>query len=200
MSTIRFHKTIVAVCTESEYRINNDTLGQLIRTKAASGAVDEKLADDSFRVLLRRVKDEEAQGKPALEALEYHHKGIMEVATAVLITPDIAANPKDDTDTKKTKTAARQKATGFLRSSACVLRKYVRIHGTVKALDPMVHGKSAVEDMCDDDTATKTPEEQVQARLASLMTALGKAYAEDNARGKALYAHCIAALNTSFPA
>ena len=144
---IRFHSTIVAVCRENEYRIDDEQLSKLLTTKSASDSVAETLGDDYFRVLLRRSQMDWAESSdPSNEnAVVRTNKAMTKVVNAVLWTDDIKANPSDPEGVKAEKTKARQSATGFARSAACVLRAYTKAGGKLRDLDPMVDGKNAVE-------------------------------------------------------
>jgi len=163
---------------DNSYQITDEDLEQLVSVKVKSESVDNTLTDDYFRVLIRRSKDAEGTDE---ERVTEAHKGMMKVVNKAVITRDIAPNPNDSSEKKAEKTAERQRRTGFARSSASVLRRFLKSGGHLDDLDPAVHGKSMVEKLAreqEQDIAESkgenTPEGKVLKRLASLITALGQ--------------------------
>jgi hypothetical protein len=203
--TIRFHTSIVNACREASYDIDDTQLSKLVRTKAGGDAVASALGDDYFRVLLRRAKNRSYTSELTdLESVGDANKGMNKVVNDTLWTPDIQAREDDAPEEKARKTKERQSVTGFARSAACVLRKYVKLGGTLASLDPAIHGKNAVEklaaELAEADAPAKTPESQIAARLASLMTALERLSTEDKAKAYGEAARCIATIGSAFPA
>lgn len=205
MGTPRFHSSIVNIVAESAYRPTDEQLSQLVQTKVKAGKVDDGIGDTYFGVLVANSQDEYTKiaaigAEGYLEAVDAANKRLLEVVKAAVITPEIEAKESDDSTTKEIKYKERQKRTGFARSSASVLRRWIRAGGDLMVLEPGTT-KSTVdttakqeEEKAAEAAGENTPEAKVAKRLASLITALNQL---DDSHKAGYVAHCIEALKAS---
>lgn len=202
--TIRFHNSIVKAVTESNFRPSDEEVVTLVQTKIKAGAVDDGIGDTYFGVLVGRTQDKAYRGadqERVLEALAEAHKELMVLVNKGAITPDVAANDKDDAETKREKYAERQRRTGFARSSASTLKRWIVGGGDIFALDPKDAKKSTIQaegkamaDEAAEEAGENTPEAKVAKRLASLLTALSQLPESDL---PAAIAHCCATIKAA---
>lgn len=200
----RFNVSIVRAIADEGYRPSDEALVTLVQTKVKAGTVDEGIGDTYFGVLATESRDNyEKTGtvgtEAALAAVDEANKRLMVLVNRGAITPEIEANASDDSDTKRAKYEARQKRTGFARSSASVLRRWIKAGGDLSKIDPASMGKSTIdraakgaEQEAAEQAGENTPEAKVSKRLASLITALNQLEGEDKAN---FVAHCVATLN-----
>jgi hypothetical protein len=189
--TPRFHASVVRTVRESQYQVTDGDLGELIKTKAKAGAVDSAVGDTYFGVLVARsikgCAGSDQQDKQ-LAAVDEAHKGMLTVVHEAL-------------NTKTMDRAEKQSATGFARSAASVLRRWIKAGGDLMnvSLDGDIK-KSQFEAQCreaeKEEAEAKgenTPEGKVSKRLASLLTALGQL---DAIQREAYIKHCVSAIES----
>jgi hypothetical protein len=188
--TPRFHASVVRTVRESQYQVIDGDLGELIKTKAKAGAVDVAVGDTYFGVLVARSVTLSGRGgeQAQLAAVDEAHKGMLTVVHEAL-------------NTKTMDRAEKQSATGFARSAASVLRRWIKAGGDLMnvSLDGDIK-KSQFEAQCreaeKEEAEAKgenTPEGKVSKRLASLLTALGQL--EDRQREEYIK-HCVSAIES----
>jgi hypothetical protein len=189
--TPRFHASVVRTVRESQYQVTDGDLGELIKTKAKAGAVDVAVGDTYFGVLVARSicgHSPHLGMEDALSSVDAAHKGMLTVVHEAL-------------NTKTMDRAEKQSATGFARSAASVLRRWIKAGGNLMDVD--LDGdikKSQFEAQCRETEKAEaeakgenTPEGKVSKRLASLLTALGQL---DAIQREAHIKHCVSAIES----
>lgn len=200
IGTPRFHASIVKAIADSSFRPTDEDVVTLVQTKVKAGAVDEGVGDTYFNVLRTEACDnyERDVASGMLESIDAANKRLMVLVNRGAITPDIEASEYDDSDTKATKYAERQKRTAFARTSASALRRYVKAGGDLLTL---TLGKSATEKLAaklegeaSEAAGENTPEAKVAKRLAGLITALNQI---DEGSRPTVLRHVISTLEAS---
>ena len=196
----RFHTSIVKTIQSDDYNVDDNVLETLVNTKVKAGKVDDGIGDTYLSVLLKRSQNEMAGQKrdedSQLAAIDRAHKGMYKVVKRAVITPEISDQ------TKSENRAERDRRGGFARSSASVLRRYVKSGGSLFDLEPGKVRKTAMEKAAKElehqareAAGENTPEAKVAKRLASLITALNQI--EDNKARMAARDAAVATLNKS---
>jgi hypothetical protein len=201
---IRFHSSIVKSISESNFRPSDDDIVTLVQTKVKAGAVDEGIGDTYFGVLVGRTQDKVskyADTEATLKGLDAVHKELMVLVNKGAITPEVQPNKADDSETKARKHGERQRRTGFARSAASTLRRWISAGGNIHEVDAANAKKSRftveakeAETEAANEAGLNTPEGKVAKRLASLITALQQV--DEATRGNVL-AETINTLKTS---
>ena len=176
---IRFHNSVVKAVQDNQYDVNDDELGRLVETKFKAGAVDERVGDSYFRILVRRSQ-RVAEGND-MERVNAAHKPMYKIVRERAVTPDVAPKKSDSSLRKAEKHRVRNSRTQFARTAKSALVQWLSASesNTLDSLDVESVTKAGLErDTRDlrskaaEDAGENTPEGRVHKRLAALITAL----------------------------